>query len=346
MNPPVLIELVEIILGYKTSEDTLKRIMEFIKSIGKDYIVVKKDVFVFLINRINGMTFAESILLYEEGFPKENINAMTRFRLGFPMGFLELLDFTGIDVIYNAMIEGMKRGEKEPLHFKHLKKMVEEGKLGMKSGIGFYEYKKSMYERPEIFPNDDMYRINPLRIIAPSVNEAAWLIMNGISTKEDIEKGMKKGMNWPMGPLTFADKIGVDTIVNFLRERYEKTKNDYYKPVTVLEEMFSSNKLGVKTGEGFFKWKYEKTDFGPVRYEKMHDFAKITMKRSEKLNALNEEMWIGLNDAFIKAKEDAEIRAVVITGEGRAFCEGDDIEMMYYWNSLNKALEWSQKNSW
>jgi enoyl-CoA hydratase/carnithine racemase len=61
---------------------------------------------------------------------------------------------------------------------------------------------------------------------------------------------------------------------------------------------------------------------------------------------LNEEMWIGLNDAFIKAKEDAEIRAVVITGEGRAFCEGDDIEMMYYWNSLNKALEWSQKNSW
>ena len=66
--------------------------------------------------------------------------------------------------------------------------------------------------------------------------------------------------------------------------------------------MFSSNKLGVKTGEGFFKWKYEKTDFGPVRYEKMHNFAKITMKRSEKLNALNEEMWIGLNDAFILLK--------------------------------------------
>jgi len=345
MNPPVLMPLVEIIMGNKTSQQTLEITIEFAKSIGKDYVIVKKDVPGFLINRINGRTFAEAILMYDEGYQKEDIDAMTRFRLGMPMGFLELLDFTGIDVSYNAALEAIKRGEKEPPHFKVLKKMVEEGRLGVKSGKGFYTYKSKIYERPKIVPTDSMYLINPLRIIAPAVNEAAWLIRNNISSAEDIEKGMIKGMSWPQGPLTFADKFGIDNIVNFLEQRYHDTGNDYYNPDPLLKEMVEQKKLGVKSGEGFFKWNYERVDFGPVRYEKLHDYAKITMRRAEKLNALNEAMWTGLTQAFNKAKEDKDVRAVIITGEGRAFCAGDDIEMMHYWENTASVIEWSQKIS-
>ncbi|ACP37630.1 3-hydroxyacyl-CoA dehydrogenase NAD-binding [Sulfolobus islandicus M.14.25] len=345
MNPPVLMPLVEIIMGNKTSQQTLEITIEFAKSIGKDYVIVKKDVPGFLINRINGRTFAEAILMYDEGYQKEDIDAMTRFRLGMPMGFLELLDFTGIDVSYNAALEAIKRGEKEPPHFKVLKKMVEEGRLGVKSGKGFYTYKSKIYERPKIVPTDSMYLVNPLSIIAPAVNEAAWLIRNNISSAEDIEKGMVKGMNWPQGTLTFADKFGIDNIINFLEQRYHDTGNDYYNPDSLLKEMVEQKKLGVKSGEGFFKWNYEKVDFGPVRYEKLHDYAKITMRRAEKLNALNEAMWTGLTQAFNKAKEDKDVRAVIIMGEGRAFCAGDDIEMMHYWENTASVIEWSQKIS-
>jgi 3-hydroxyacyl-CoA dehydrogenase len=345
MNPPVLMPLVEIIIGNKTSQETLEITVQFAKSIGKDYVIVRKDVPGFLINRINGRTFPEAILMYDEGYQKEDVDAMSRFRLGMPMGFLELLDLTGIDVSYNAALEAIRREEKEPPHFKILKKMVDERRLGVKSGKGFYTYTSKVYERPKILPTDNMYSLNPLRIIAPAVNEAAWLIRNEISSSEDVEKGMIKGMGWPQGPLTFADKFGIDNIINFLEQRYNQTGNDYYRPDPLLKEMVEKGKLGVKSGEGFFKWNYERVDFGPVRYEKLHDYAKITMRRADKLNALNEAMWTGLTQAFNKAKEDKKVRAIIITGEGRAFCAGDDIEMMHYWENTASVIEWSQKVS-
>jgi enoyl-CoA hydratase/3-hydroxyacyl-CoA dehydrogenase len=104
MNPPVLMPLVEIIMGNMTSQKTLETTVEFTKSLGKDYVIVRKDVPGFLVNRINSRTFPEAIIMYDEGYRKEDIDAMARFRLGMPMGFLELLDFTGIDVSYNAAL--------------------------------------------------------------------------------------------------------------------------------------------------------------------------------------------------------------------------------------------------
>jgi enoyl-CoA hydratase/3-hydroxyacyl-CoA dehydrogenase len=63
------------------------------------------------------------------------------------------------------------------------------------------------------------------------------------------------------------------------------------------------------------------------------------MNRPDKLNALNEEMWEGLNEAFLEAERDPEVRAVVITGKGRAFCAGDDIAVMGSWKSFLDGKE-------
>lgn len=339
-NPPTLIRLVEIIRGEKTSDETVKKTIEFAKSIGMDYVLVEKDVPGFLINRINIRVFIEAIRLLEEGFKPEQIDAAIRYRAGLPMGIFEVVDFSGVDTVYNVLHEVKKRGfEIEVPDL--LENMVSEGRLGMKTGRGFYEY-SGFYARAKI-SKDLAYSVNPIQILSPGVNEAAWLIRNGIASREDIDKATVKGMGYPKGILDFADSYGVDKIVTILETRKGKTGLKEYEPDPLLKEMKDGGKLGKKTGEGFYKWKYEQIDFGPVRYEKRHNYAMITMRRPEKLNALNEEMWKGLTEAFKKARMDDDVRVAVITGEGRAFCAGDDISVMGSWKSFRDGVEFFEK---
>ena len=339
-NPPTLIRLVEIIKGEKTSNETLIKTIEFARSIEMDYVVVEKDVPGFLVNRINLRVFTEALRLVEEGYKPEEVDAAARYRLGLPMGVLEVVDFSGVDVVYYVMNEVVKRGVKiKPS--KIIEEMVKEGKLGMKTGKGFYEY-KGIYSRARI-PKSLAYKVNSLRLIASAVNEAAWLIRNGIASKEDIDKAMILGMNYPRGLLEIADDYGIDAIIKMLEARKNETGFEEYEVDPLLKEMVDANKLGKKSGEGFYKWNYEKVEFGPVIYEKRHNYAMITMNRPNKLNALNEDMWIGLNKAFLRAEEDKDIRAVVITGKGRAFCAGDDIAVMGSWKKFMDGKEFFEK---
>ena len=338
-NPPTLIRLVEIIKGEKTSDETVNATKRLAESIGMDYVMVEKDVPGFLINRINIRVFVEAMRLLEK-FKPEEIDAAIRYRAGLPMGIFEVVDFTGVDTVYNVLKEVNKRGfnvEMPPI----LEKMVEENALGMKTGKGFYTY-KSFYDRAKI-PKKYAYSLNPLQILAPGINEAAWLLRNGIATKEDIDKATVKGMAYPKGILRFADSYGIDKVVDILKSRKSKTKLEEYTPDPWLEEMQKEGKLGKKSGEGFYKYNFEKVDFGPVRYEKRHDYALITMRRPEKLNALNEEMWVGLNQAFKKAEDDEDVRVAILAAEGRAFCAGDDIAVMGSWKDLKDGTDFFEK---
>ncbi|MCS7143808.1 MAG: 3-hydroxyacyl-CoA dehydrogenase/enoyl-CoA hydratase family protein [Archaeoglobaceae archaeon] len=321
-NPPVMIKFVEIVKGEKTSEETLRRTIEFTKSIKMDYIVVEKEVPGFVVNRINVRIFNEAVKLIEEGDRPEEIDAVVRHRIGMPMGLLEVVDFSGVDVLYNVIVELRKRGMDVEVS-ETVKRMIEDNRLGMKTGRGFYEY-EGFYSRAKILPKF-AYRLNPLRLLAPGVNEACWLIRNGVASKESIDKAMVLGMAYPKGILELADDFGIDNVVEALRGRNVDP---------MLSDMVAERKLGKKTGEGFYNWKYERKDFGPVIYEKRDKYALITMNRPDKLNALNEEMWKGLNDALIQAERDPDIRVVVLTGKGRAFCAGDDIAVMGTWKSF------------
>ena len=335
-NPPTLIRLVEIIRGKETSDETVRKTIDFAKSIGMDYVLVEKDVPGFLINRINIRVFVEAIRLLEEGFRPEQIDAAIRYRAGLPMGLFEVVDFSGVDTIYNVLNEVRKRGFEVEIP-ELLERMVSEGRLGMKTGKGFYEY-SGFYARARI-SKDLAYSVNPINLLAPGINEAAWLIRNGIATKEDIDKATVKGMGYPKGILDFADSYGIDKVVTILETRKGKTGLKEYEPDELLKELRGAEKLGKKTGEGFYKWNYEFEEFGPVKYEKRHNYAVITMNRPDKLNALNEEMWTGLTSAFRKARLDRDVRAVIITGEGRAFCAGDDIAVMGSWKNFRDGVE-------
>ncbi len=342
-NPPALMPIVEIIRGDRTSDETLEKTRNLARSIGKDYVTVKKDVPGFLVNRLNDRVILESMSILEDGYRKEDLDSMVRFRLNFPMGMCELLDFVGIDTVFYAGQEMKKRGF-DTRSSGILKKMVEAGKLGMKSGEGFYKYPKpNVYVRPNIMPSDGMYLVNPLRLISAAINEAAWLIRNDVASLEDIDKSMTLGMNWPEGPLKLADKFGIDVVVSVLEQRLIDSGETRFNVDPLLKEKVEKNELGKKSGNGFYSWKWDHTDFGAVKYTKIQDYGLITLNRPEKLNSLNEEEWETFRLALEKARDDNEIRCVVVTGEGRAFCGGDDIDMMSKWKSAVDAKKWMEK---
>ncbi len=339
-NPPVMMPIVEIILAKNTSEPTLSATQDLVKSIHKEYVIVRKDVPGFLINRLNDRVILESMKMLEAGTEMSNIDAMARFRLGFPMGMCELLDFVGIDTVYNANKEMRSRGFSTE-ESSTLREKVESGNLGMKSGSGFYPYPKpNVYARPVVLPNEGMFSVSPVRLLSSAINEAAWIVRNGVASREDVDRSMKLAMNWPEGPLEMADRFGLDNVAAMLEKQFNESGSERYRLDPMIKEMLDKGQSGIKNGKGFMDWNEVRKDFGSVSYISVDNFAIITMNRPDRLNALNEETWQGIRLALEEALVEEQVRSVIITGSGRAFSAGDDIDMMEKWKSSMDAKIW------
>jgi len=94
------------------------------------------------------------------------------------------------------------------------------------------------------------------RVLMPLINEAAYSVMEGVATAEDVDQVFKLGMAHPMGPLTLADFIGIDVCVDILRVLHEGFGNPKYYPCPLLVRMVDAGWLGRKSGRGFYT--YEK----------------------------------------------------------------------------------------
>jgi len=92
------------------------------------------------------------------------------------------------------------------------------------------------------------------RILMPMINEAVYCLMEGVGTKEAIDKIMQLGMSHPMGPLTLADLIGLDVCRDILQILHRDLGDDKYAPCPLLEKMVHKNRLGRKTGQGFYQY--------------------------------------------------------------------------------------------
>jgi 3-hydroxybutyryl-CoA dehydrogenase len=90
------------------------------------------------------------------------------------------------------------------------------------------------------------------RILIPMINEAAFALFEGVASAEDIDKGMMLGTNQPMGPLTLADFIGLDTCLAIMEVLYDGFKDSKYRPCPLLVKMVEAGRLGKKSGQGFY----------------------------------------------------------------------------------------------
>ncbi|PNW26240.1 3-hydroxybutyryl-CoA dehydrogenase [Formosa algae] len=144
MNPVPIMKLVEIIRGYNTSDEVTKTIMELSRTLGKDPVEVN-DYPGFVANRILMPMLNESIeTLYNGVAGVKEIDTVMKLGMAHPMGPLQLADFIGLDVclsILNVMYDGFKNPKYAPCPL--LVNMVRAGKLGIKSGEGFYDYASS-----------------------------------------------------------------------------------------------------------------------------------------------------------------------------------------------------------
>ena len=144
-NPVPLMRLVEVIRGFHTNDEAVQVTTELAKRMGKETVEVKIDSPGFIVNRIMIPHLLEAVSIVQEGVAtKEDVDKAVKLGLNYPMGPFELMDLTGVDICKFVADYFYKELNKEGKWVAPtlLKNMIRAGRLGRKSGAGWYEYKK------------------------------------------------------------------------------------------------------------------------------------------------------------------------------------------------------------
>ena len=141
-NPALVMRCVEVVRGPETSDDTVATAVGFVESLGKQPVVLEKEIPGFVANRILNAVRDEAIRLLEGGYASvESIDTACRTALGYPMGPFELMDLTGIDIGFlTKQARFDETGDPADAPSVTVRALVEAGHLGRKSGRGFYNY--------------------------------------------------------------------------------------------------------------------------------------------------------------------------------------------------------------
>ena len=235
-NPPQLMKLVEVIPGEKTAQEITDLTQDYVKSVNKQAVLCRKDVPGFIINRLFIPMVHEACFVKDRtGASLEEIDSAVKFKLGFPMGIFELADFTGMDVIHKATTEMHLRDKKVINPHALVEKMFDEKKLGQKSGEGYYKYSDDKYERVAL-SEELAEKCDPIQLVANILNNAAWLVSNGASDIEEIEKAAQLGLGLKKPLFETAKEIGIKKIVDELNKLADE-HGEFYRPDPLLISM-------------------------------------------------------------------------------------------------------------
>jgi 3-hydroxybutyryl-CoA dehydrogenase len=256
-NPPALMELVEIVAGDESKEPALELATDVARGMGRTPIRARDSVG-FVANRCVRPFFLESLRMLAEGIaPHDEIDRIVRLGAGLRMGPFELMDLIGIDVNFAVARSfwdqsfGEPRWRPNPVH----ERMVASGRLGRKTGRGFYSYEKGEPHRPRdpdvdgerpIFDEDELEQVaGPnapavlTRLGSTIANEACFALGERVASPEDINTAMRLGYNWPIGSLEWGEQLGWSRALGVLEELRE-LQGEGYRPAPLLREFASS----------------------------------------------------------------------------------------------------------
>jgi 3-hydroxyacyl-CoA dehydrogenase/enoyl-CoA hydratase/3-hydroxybutyryl-CoA epimerase/3-hydroxyacyl-CoA dehydrogenase/enoyl-CoA hydratase/3-hydroxybutyryl-CoA epimerase/enoyl-CoA isomerase len=242
-NPVDRMQLVEVIRGERTSDETVATLVALTKRIGKTPVVVR-DCPGFLVNRILFPYLNESLVLLEEGAdPRAIDKAAVAF--GMPMGPISLNDLVGLDTsLYAGRVVNTAYADRAKTT-RILDELVAAGRLGQKSGAGFYSYAKgsrgaddpafqAILERCRTGRRDFSQGEITDRLFLPMLVEASRVLMEGIVREAgDVDMGLILGLGFPAhrgGLLRWADSLGLDKVLEMLKKyqllgaRFEPTQ--------------------------------------------------------------------------------------------------------------------------
>lgn len=246
-NPAPLMPLVEIIPALQTEENITIKTRNIIDS-WKKVTVLAKDTPGFIVNRVARPFYGEAIRILEEG--KANIAtidwALTEVG-GFRMGPFTLTDFIGHDVNYvvtETVFKEFFYDQRYKPSFSQ-KRLVEAGRLGRKTGYGFYNYAENATNNPVAIEDKELAKYIVNRILLMLINEAADALFLNIATAKDLDLAMTKGVNYPKGLLAWANEIGIKNVYDGLMDLYEIYHEDRYRPSPILKQMITKNELFV-----------------------------------------------------------------------------------------------------
>ncbi|MGC8661053.1 MAG: 3-hydroxyacyl-CoA dehydrogenase NAD-binding domain-containing protein [Nitrososphaeria archaeon] len=343
-NPPVIMKLVEVIRGDSTSEDVVNVVYEVIKGLGKVPVKVRKDVAGFIVNRISAPEMLYFCLILDKGIAKpEEVDLFAKSQ-GLPMGPYELMDFVGIDVVYDSMVYYAKEISEDYAKCSTIKQMVEKGLLGRKTGRGFYQWSSGKAVIGSASPTD---KVTLLDVLMLEVNEAVKLIELGVASPDDIETAVKLGLNRPFGPVSVAQSMTSSEAKEKLEQLSKEFQCSVFEPAASIRDGRLRDAIEGKlrpaeeAAAATQQPAQQPAGYKVISVEKVADrIARISINRP-KLNLLSVDVINELDRAIDEIWNDRETFVVIITGGGANFSAGADLSA--YFADAASFMEFSRR---
>jgi 3-hydroxyacyl-CoA dehydrogenase len=272
-GPVPIMKLCEMVKGLRTSEETLGAVEAWVRSLGKEPIIVRRDVAGFIANRVTIPGSLEAVRMVEDGFASpDEIDHAATFGVEKVPGPLQIMDAAGIDVSFAATMAiyedtGDPRFYPPPI----MRRMKAAGMLGRKTGRGFYDYTSDRSVSPEVaeyrtavpdLPSlplaeeaaGDRDAVIMRRVMVPMIMEAARLVASGVASPVDIDKAARLGFNFPLGPCELADSMGLDNVLQWADELLAVTGSGNFAAPALLHHMVESGRTGRESGRGFYEY--------------------------------------------------------------------------------------------
>ena len=299
---PAKNRLVEVIPAKTTSQDTIDRVVQYCKMLGK-VVIVCGDRPGFVVNRFFVPWLNEACLLEQEGVANAaQIDAIAgkAFRIG--LGPFGLMNLTGPPIALHST-DYLAEQLAVPRY---------DGAANLRELVGA----NNMWEISEATDySEEQYQIVSRRLFGVVFGVAAQIVDEGVCTMEDVDRGAKVGLRWAKGPFEMMNKIGIQQSHEMAVEYQKLCLDDAGKPTWQVAEFFA------KQASSNIPW-----DFSYVDTSITDGVATITINRPEAMNALNETVIKQLGQAVEAVNGNSAVHTMVLDGAGKAFVAGADVK--------------------